>query len=113
MMANASRIFHDAGREPGPVPLTVFMIRDGFGVDGTGRYLFAGVTSLTGRSQCANKDLKPPLFLALVGVLIGPKLLDERIFLRVRRGGNSRVLEADRNPVIPPRIFSHMVGGSL
>src|SRR5689334_21425125 len=59
------------------------------------------------------QDLKPPLLLTFVGLLVRPQLLNERLLLWIGGGGGCRVLEPDRHPVIPARLLGHVVGRSL
>jgi hypothetical protein len=48
----------------------------------------AGVTSETGRSQCASRIFKAALLFSLVSLLVRPELADHRHFIRIGRGGD-------------------------
>jgi hypothetical protein len=55
------------------------------------------------------QDLESPQFLALVGFLIGPELLDQAIFVRIGGGRHGRVLIADGDAIVPARILGHVI----
>src|ERR1039458_4619374 len=59
------------------------------------------------------QNLEPPLFFALVSLLVGPKLPDQPLLVRIRGCRQGRVLEPYRNAIIPSRILGHVVAGLL
>src|SRR5262249_5094857 len=55
------------------------------------------------------QNLKPALLFAFVCFLVRPELFDERLLIWICSGCDRRVLELDRDSVIPARILCHVV----
>src|SRR5580700_2993048 len=60
-----------------------------------------------------HEDFEAPLFFAFVGILIRPKLLDERFLVRICGRRDGGVLVTDGDAVIPATIFGGVVSGRL
>src|SRR5271170_5175576 len=57
------------------------------------------------------QNLEAPLLFFLVSGLIGIKLFDEALFIRIGSRCQRRVLEDNRDPVVPALVLGHVVGG--
>src|SRR6185437_4706802 len=55
------------------------------------------------------QNLEPPLLLAFISRLIGPKLLDQPFFLGIDGRPNRGILESNRDSIIPARLFRHVI----
>jgi hypothetical protein len=64
-----------------------------------------------GQVPMSLQDFEAALFFFLIRGLIGIEFFDQGIFFGIGSGGDGRVFVDDRDTVVPPGIFSHVIGG--